>query len=146
MPTLYEAVALCDLAATVAVPASIVKSTSPSRTLVKRWRIERILSWETWGLRTETRFRCEFWRKRARVSRVRDRNLVRRTRFQGQAEVLRGLFGELVVDVRTGARDERRLQALLDRLLRDHALGVVLARGQLEHDVEQRVLNDRTET
>jgi hypothetical protein len=30
---------LCDRAATVAVPASMVKSTSPSRTLVKRWRM-----------------------------------------------------------------------------------------------------------
>src|SRR6478672_13560731 len=39
MPTLYEAVDLCDRAATVAVPASMVKSTSPSRTLVKRWRM-----------------------------------------------------------------------------------------------------------
>src|SRR5215471_17611861 len=41
--------------------------------------------------------------------------------------------------------DERRLQALQDRLLGDHALGDVLARGQLEHHVEQRVLDDRAE-
>ena len=41
--------------------------------------------------------------------------------------------------------DERGFQALGDRLLRDHALGDVLAARQLEHHVEQRVLDDRTE-
>src|SRR5581483_776608 len=57
---------------------------------------------------------------------------------------LRGLFGELlVVEIGAGARDERRLEALLDRLLRDHALGDVLTGRQLEHDVEQSVLDDR---
>jgi hypothetical protein len=35
------------------------------------------------------------------------------------------------------------LRCLLDRLLRDHALGDVTARRQLEHHVEQRVLDDR---
>src|SRR3954447_5164032 len=60
MPTLYEAVDLCDRAATVAVPASMVKSTSPSRTLVKRWRMNA--SSREIGSKPETRFRCEFWR------------------------------------------------------------------------------------
>src|SRR5207247_3767355 len=44
-----------------------------------------------------------------------------------------------------GARDERRLQMLLDRLLRDHALGDVTSRRQLEHHVEQRGLDDRAQ-
>src|SRR6266498_4384061 len=45
-----------------------------------------------------------------------------------------------------GARDERRLQVLLDRLLRDHALGDVAARRELEHHVEQCGLDDRAQT
>src|SRR5438128_11440991 len=44
-----------------------------------------------------------------------------------------------------GARDERRLQSPGDRLLRDHALGDVLARRQLEHDIEQRPFDDRAQ-
>src|SRR5215211_1503287 len=43
-------------------------------------------------------------------------------------------------------RDERRVQALRDRLLRDHALGDVASRRQLEHHVEQRALDDRPES
>src|SRR3954470_4816731 len=66
MPTLYDAVDLCDRAATVAVPASMVKSTSPSRTLVKRWRMNA--SSREIGSKPETRFRCEFWRTRYDVS------------------------------------------------------------------------------
>src|SRR6476660_7663652 len=69
-----------------------------------------------------------------------------RTRREGvryRKSRLGRLFGELVVAEGAGARHERRLEALLDRLLRDHALGDVLARGQLEHHVEQRVLDDR---
>src|SRR6266508_1337840 len=63
------------------------------------------------------------------------------------AEDLRRFFGQLVglVDRGAGLGDERRLEALRDRLLRDHALGDVLARRQLEHDVEQRGLDDRAE-
>src|SRR4051794_24888133 len=221
MPTLYEAVDLCDRAATVAVPASMVKSTSPSRTLVKRWRMNA--SSREIGSKPETRFRCEFWRTRYDVSspewfvasasssplracsclggavasgvdpgrraltatvaeivaepytpRMRRFDQTRtepvparqtrftrllgsprgsrasparsRTRFAKRiGSALCGLFGELLVAEAAGARDERRLEALLDRLLRDHALGDVLARGQLEHHVEQRVLDDRPE-
>jgi hypothetical protein len=55
----------------------------------------------------------------------------------------RALF--FVVELGARARHERRLDALLDRLLRDRALGDVLARGQLEHDVEQRRLDDRAQ-
>src|SRR5829696_2378544 len=60
---------------------------------------------------------------------------------------LRRLGGALffVLELGSGARHERRLEALLDRLLRDHALGDVLARGELEHHVEQRVLDDRAQ-
>src|SRR3954469_3395609 len=48
------------------------------------------------------------------------------------------LFGELVLLlVGAGAGDERRLQAVRDRLLRDRALDDIAARRQLEHDVEQ---------
>src|SRR4051794_20304733 len=219
MPTLYEAVDLCDRAATVAVPASMVKSTSPSRTLVKRWRMNA--SSREIGSKPETRFRCEFWRTRYDVSspewfvasasssplracsclggavasgvdpgrraltatvaeivaepytpRMRRFDQTRtepvparqtrftrllgsprgsrasparsRTRFAKRiGSALCGLFGELLVAEAAGARDERRLEALLDRLLGDHALGDVLARGQLEHHVEQRVLDDR---
>src|SRR6266545_2223510 len=63
------------------------------------------------------------------------------------AEDLRRFFGQLVglVDRGAGLGDERRLEALRDRLLRDHALGDVLARRQLEHHVEQRGLDDRAE-
>src|SRR5207244_7046023 len=63
-----------------------------------------------------------------------------------RAPRLRRLFGQLVgLEDAAAGRDEGRLQALLDRLLRDHALGDVLARGQLEHHVEERVLDDRAE-
>src|SRR5689334_4384716 len=57
------------------------------------------------------------------------------------------LFGELVElgAAEDAARDERRLQALVDRLARDHALRDVLARRQLEHDVEERRLDDRAQ-
>src|SRR5262245_1683231 len=55
--------------------------------------------------------------------------------------------GELVQLVvgGTGTRHECRLQTPQDRLLRDHTLGDVLARGKLEHDVEQSVLDDRAQ-
>src|SRR6478735_6282950 len=58
---------------------------------------------------------------------------------------LGAFFGELFVLVGLAATggDERRLQILRDRLLRDRALGDVLARRELEHHVEQRVLDDR---
>src|SRR5919197_2832067 len=48
-------------------------------------------------------------------------------------DALRGLFADLVVlvDDTLGARDERRLQVFLDRLLRDHALGDIPTRRQL---------------
>src|SRR5262249_20366277 len=62
-------------------------------------------------------------------------------------DALGGFFdacGDVFVDA-FGGRDERRLEVLLDRLLRDHALGDVAPRRQLEHDVEQRVLDDRAE-
>src|SRR6266540_4160506 len=58
---------------------------------------------------------------------------------------LSGLFGELFGLVGAGARDERRLQVVRDRLLRDRALRDIGARRQLEHDVEERVLDDRAE-
>src|SRR5215208_856400 len=45
-----------------------------------------------------------------------------------------------------GARHERRAQVPLDCLLRDHALGDVLAGRELEHDVEQRMLDDRAQS
>src|SRR6266540_4080108 len=63
------------------------------------------------------------------------------------AEDLRRFFGQLVglVDRGAGLGDERRLEALRDRLLRDHALGDVLTRWQLEHHVEQRGLDDRAQ-
>ena len=41
--------------------------------------------------------------------------------------------------------DQGRAPALGDRLLGDHALGDVAARGQLELDVEQRLLEDRAQ-
>ena len=60
------------------------------------------------------------------------------------AEFLGGLFFELVQRERgAAARDERRAEVALDRLLRDHALGDVLAGRQLEHDVEEGELDDR---
>src|SRR5205807_3283858 len=58
---------------------------------------------------------------------------------------LRRLFGELFGLDALGARHERRLQVLLDRLLRNDALGDVATRRELEHDVEQSVFDDRTE-
>src|SRR3954447_20501372 len=60
-------------------------------------------------------------------------------------ERLRGLLDRLVglVAGGLGARDERRADALRDALLRDHALGHVPSRRQLEHHVEQRALDDR---
>ena len=57
---------------------------------------------------------------------------------------LDGLVG-LVRDEGAAARDERRADALGDRLLGDHALRHVAARRQLEHHVEQRALDDRAE-
>src|SRR5262249_2780809 len=59
---------------------------------------------------------------------------------------LSGLFGDLVVVLgrdRAAHRHERGLEALRDGLLRDHALGDVATRGQLEHHVEERTLDDR---
>src|SRR6187401_199297 len=63
------------------------------------------------------------------------------------AKGLRGLFGELfeVVVETVGARHERRLQALRDRLLRDDALRHVGPGGELEHDVEEGGLDDGAE-
>src|SRR5436309_11198311 len=62
-------------------------------------------------------------------------------------KLLGGLFAGLVRLVSGGlcARDERRADALRDALLRDHALGDVAPRRQLEHHVEQRSLDDRAE-
>src|SRR3954471_1022148 len=106
----------------------------------------------------ETRFRCEFslrdgtcqvligWRPSARGVRHRVAKPTRRAKVSDTGGIGSGRFlGELVVAEVAGARDERRLEALLDRLLRDHALGDVLARGELEHHVEQRVLDDRAQ-
>src|SRR5206468_5453238 len=57
---------------------------------------------------------------------------------------LGALFDELFrLALRNAGRDERRLQILRDRLLRDRALGDVLARRELEHHVQQSVLDDR---
>src|SRR5262245_18173117 len=57
------------------------------------------------------------------------------------------LFDELVgLVLRSARRDEGRLQVLLDRLLRDRALGDVLARRELERDVQERVPDDRPQT
>src|SRR6187397_2027064 len=58
------------------------------------------------------------------------------------ASELSALFDRLV-ELGVGARHERRLEALRDRLLGDHALGDVLARRQLEHHVEERGFDDR---
>src|SRR5215469_2758063 len=60
---------------------------------------------------------------------------------------LRGLLDRLIrlVAGGLGARDERRADALRDRLLRDYALRHVAARRQLEHHVEQSRLDDRTQ-
>ena len=44
-----------------------------------------------------------------------------------------------------GLGDQGRPAALRDRLLGDDALGHVAARGQLELDVEQRLLEDRAQ-
>src|SRR3954470_427850 len=68
-----------------------------------------------------------------------DRQIARRHRRRASLETMRlragcGFLRFLEVGARAG--DERRLQVLLDRLLRDHALGDVAARGELEHDVE----------
>src|SRR5207249_3960374 len=54
-------------------------------------------------------------------------------------------LGELfrLVEVGAAARHERRADVLRDRLLRDDALGDVPAGGQLEHHVEQGILDDR---
>src|SRR3954471_9387485 len=62
-------------------------------------------------------------------------------------ERLRGLLYRFVrlVAGGLGARDERRADALRDALLRDHALGHVPARRQLEHHVEQRAFDDRAQ-
>src|SRR5438477_12341772 len=62
-------------------------------------------------------------------------------------KLLGGLLDGLVRLVAGGlcARDERRADALRDALLRDHALRDVAPRGQLEHHVEQRRLDDRAE-
>src|SRR3954452_16669786 len=62
-------------------------------------------------------------------------------------KLLGGLLYRLVwlVAGGLGARDERRADALRDALLRDHALGDVAPRRQLEHHVEQRSLDDRAE-
>src|SRR5438477_6802435 len=62
-------------------------------------------------------------------------------------KLLGGLLDGLVRLVAGGlcTRDERRADALRDRLLRDHALGDVAPRRQLEHHVEERVLDDRPE-
>src|SRR3954468_13766329 len=58
-----------------------------------------------------------------------------------------GLFGELFGLVVGGGatRHERRLELARDRLLGDRALDHVGPRGQLEHDVEQRGLDDRAQ-
>src|SRR5881397_1458426 len=62
-------------------------------------------------------------------------------------KLLGGLLDGLVRLVAGGlcTRDERRADALRDSLLRDHALGDVAPRRQLEHHVEQRSLDDRAE-
>src|SRR4051794_4351025 len=70
----------------------------------------------------------------------------RRTRARPRRAKLGGFLGQVVRQiVRAGARDERRLESAFDGLLGDHALGDVLARRQLEHDVEERVLDDRAQ-
>src|SRR6266508_5960689 len=62
----------------------------------------------------------------------------------GGGSALGRFFAELFEVGRQAALgDVRRLQALLYRLLRDHALGDVAAGRQLEHHVEQGVLDDR---
>src|SRR5690349_9966550 len=63
---------------------------------------------------------------------------------RGNAEGLGALLDALV-ELGACRCDERRFEALRDRLLRDHALGDVLARRQLEHHVEQRRLDDRAQ-
>src|SRR3954447_2317471 len=66
---------------------------------------------------------------------------------RGRAGRLSALFGQLfLVVVRAGLGDERGLDALLDRLLRDRALDDVLARRELEHHVEQGALDDRAQS
>src|SRR5262245_47077886 len=55
------------------------------------------------------------------------------------------LFGQLFDLAAATGRDEGRPEVPLDRLLRDHALVHVLARRELEHDVEEGVLDDRAE-
>src|SRR5919106_6310048 len=63
--------------------------------------------------------------------------------------LLGGLFGQLFglfVQLAPAGGDERGPQALRDRLPRDHALGDVAPGRKLEHDVEQRRLDDRAET
>src|SRR5579884_2730943 len=69
------------------------------------------------------------------------------TSIELMPERLRALLDRLVrlVAGGLGTRDERRADALRDALLRDHALGDVTPRGQLEHHVEERPLDDRAE-
>src|SRR5919204_2225085 len=64
-------------------------------------------------------------------------------RFSALSRLFRELF-RLVAGADAG-RDERRLEALLDRLLRDRAFDDVVARRELEHDVEERRLDDRAQ-
>src|SRR5947209_18322612 len=68
---------------------------------------------------------------------------VRRTRELRLGGLLDRLVG--LVAGGAGARDERRTDALRDRLLGDHAFRHVAAGRQLEHHVEQRGLDDGAE-
>src|SRR5919108_485495 len=92
-------------------------------------------SWESAGPRRET------------APPAPARGSPRRPREPPVSRSLSGFFAQLVglVD-RACARDERRPDLLRDRLLRDHALGDVLARGQLEHHVQKRGLDDRAQS
>src|SRR4051812_27382146 len=64
---------------------------------------------------------------------------MRRFALGGLLDRLFGLFE------RAAGGDGRRAVALRDRLFGDHALGDVAAGRELEHDVEQRRLDDRAQ-
>src|SRR3954453_13227735 len=124
-----------------AVSATTPRSSAPR---VQRPVMSLTLRGRGWASEPETRFRCRFYASGPRLSRPAVKamagNLVAgRVRLGGLLDRLFGLFE------RAAGGDERRAVALRDRLFGDHALGDVAAGRELEHDVEQRRLDDRAQ-